>query len=376
MKKSKYILSGIFAAFVFVFAILLVVLPKQDFSQNEKKVLSTFPSFSAEALFDGSWFKDIENFVSDQFPFRETFIGINSYYSLITGRNGANGVFKGSDGYLVAKPENLDINRTKINCETVNDFVTNTDISASIVLVPTPGYILEDKLPANHLPYNDDEIFRFVSENISSDVKFIDLRGVFAEKTKDGEQLYFKTDHHLNTNGSYLMYNEFCKSTGLSAISEFGAKEELKNFYGTNYSKSGLWLQKPDTVEIWHSANNYDYDVVIDDISKQEKADSLYFYKHDENMDKYPVFLNGNHALVTIKNNSVQNGKKLLVIKDSYAHCFATFLCENYEEITLIDLRYYKTGVSELAANNGITEVLFLFGAENFANMQDIAWLY
>ena len=171
------------------------------------------------------------------------------------------------------------------------------------------------------------------------------------------------------------MYEEFCKASGITPVSDFSQIETLTDFYGTNYSKSGLWLEKPDNVEIWHSANNFEYEVIVDDMTEKNTYDSLYFYEHDKNMDKYPVFLNGNHALVSIKNKSVTNGEKLLIVKDSYSHCFATFLCENYEEIHLVDLRYFRQSTSELITANGITEILYLYGAENFANMSDISWL-
>ena len=373
MKKSKHIISGIFLVFVFVLAILLAALPKQDYSENEKRVLSLFPDFTAEGLFDGTWFKDIETFVSDQFPFRDTFVGINAYFNLITGRNGVNGVYKCDDGYLIADPDELDINRTVRNGEIISEFTKTSGLPATLIIVPTPGYIMDDVLPSNHKSYHDDEIFATAAEELDG-VTLLDIREVFNENKAD-IQIYFKTDHHLTTAGSYLMYEQFCDLKGITPVSDFSKKEVLENFYGTNYSKSGLWLEEPDTVEIWHSSNSYEYEVIIDDISEKNTYDSLYFYEHDENMDKYPVFLNGNHALVTIKNKSVTNGEKLLVIKDSYSHCFSTFLCENYEEIYLVDLRYFRNSTSELIAENGITELLYLFGAENYANMSDISWL-
>lgn len=373
MKKSKHVISGIFLVFVFVFAILLAALPKKDYSQNEKRVLTLFPSFTVEGLFDGSWFKDIETFVSDQFPFRDAFVGINAYYNLALGRNGSNGVYKGDDGYLIADPDDIDLNRTQRNCEIINDFTALTALPSTLIIVPTPGYIMEDVLPSNHLEYHDDEIFAAVNENLNG-IRFVDMRQAFAD-SKDDIQLYFRTDHHLTTEGSYLMYEQFCAAKGITPVSDFTDKEVLTDFYGTNYSKSGLWLEDADTVEIWHSANGYEYEVTVDDISEKNTYNSLYFYEHDENMDKYPVFLNGNHALVTIKNKSVTNGEKLLIVKDSYSHCFSTFLCENYEEIYLVDLRYFRMSTSEMVTANGITEILYLYGAENFANMSDISWL-
>lgn len=373
MKKLKYVSTYVFLVFVFAFAALFLLLPKSEYSQNEKRNLSEFPDFSIESLSDGSYFKGIETYVSDQFPFRDYFVGINSYYSVITGKKDVNGVYKCSNGYLIAVPSKLNENRCQQNVKRLAGFADTQDLKSSLMIVPTPGYILEDWLPAVHESYSDDRIFE-IAEASCGNTSLIDLRPIF-NNNKNDMQIYYKTDHHVTSEGSYLMYQTFCRSRGIIPTSNFSVKETLADFYGTNYSKSGLWLEKSDDVEIWHSSSGNLYEVVIDDISSKTVYNSLYFYEHNNNMDKYPVFLNGNHALVTIKNESCQNGRRLLVLKDSYAHCFSTFLCENYEKICLVDLRYYRGAVSELIKQNEINELLYLYGAENLAGLADIAWL-
>lgn len=372
MKKSRYAVAIVFIAFIAIFAVLLAALPKQEYSQNEKKMLAGFPEASFETLTSGEFSSDLDTFTSDQFPFRELFVGINSYYDLLSGRNGASGVYKCSDGYLVAVPEELDAELCARNVERLAQFAKDNDLPATMMIVPNAGYMLTDKLPANHESYPDDEIYDIAAKNADG-VSLIDLRGVFAENSD--KQIYYRTDHHVTTEGAYLMYTAFCEAQGLEPVDAFAEKETLIDFYGTNYSKSGLWLEQPDVVEIWHSANDYGYEVTVDDVSEKNTYDSLYFYEHDENMDKYPVFLNGNHALVTVKNEDVKNGRRIMIIKDSFAHCFSTFLCENYEELIMVDMRYYRGNVSELAASEGVTELLFLYGADNISGSTDIAWL-
>ena len=80
--------------------------------------------------------------------------------------------------------------------------------------------------------------------------------------------------------------------------------------------------------------------------------------------DKYSYFLNGNNAKVVVKTNQ-KNGKKLLVVKDSYAHIMSQFFCQNYEEIHFIDQRYYNYSIEEYAKQNQITETLFLYNVGN-----------
>lgn len=372
--KNKYCIPmAVFLVVIAVFTLLLLFMPKKNYSENEKRVLAEFPEFSFSALFDGSYTKEVESYISDHFPFRDFFVGVNSYVDQYTGRGNQNGVYLLSDGSLVSEPGNggtVDIDRVERYMNMFNSFASKMELDASIMLVPTPGDMKEDLLPMNHEEYLDDEIFDVVEKN-AGELNFIDLRTVFENE----QGIYYNTDHHVTSYGSHLMYLEYCKSVGITPCESFTDVEAIEGFYGTNYSKSGLWLTKPDTVEIYHSTNNYKYRVTIEDGGEKNEYDSLYFYDHKENLDKYPIFLDGNHAVTTIENESNKNGKKLLILKDSYAHCFSTFLCENYETIILVDLRYYRGAVSQLIEDNEINELLFLYGAENLASISDIGLL-
>jgi hypothetical protein len=88
----------------------------------------------------------------------------------------------------------------------------------------------------------------------------------------------------------------------------------------------------------------------------------------------YPVFLDGNHALVKISNPDAEGGK-LLVIKDSYAHALVPFLSENYSEIVMVDMRYYKESLSELCVSEGIDDALVLYSISNFCTDTGVAFI-
>ena len=362
----------LFLAFIGILAILFFVLPKKEYSENEKKYLSEFPEFTAEAIASGKFSQDLDTYTADHFPFREQFVGLNAYTELYTGRNGVSGIYRGSDGYLIAAAEDFDPKRTQTNVERFAQFAQQANVPASLMIVPTTGYIMSEKLPSNHRPYHDTEIFSLAQE-YAGDMNFIDLRAVFMG-ARDETQLYYKTDHHVTSAGAYLMYQQFCRAGQMEAVS-FSCTETYDGFYGTTYSRSGLWGTEPDRLEIWTPSNTGKYEVTIDDGKGEEKSNSLYFREHLEEMDQYPVFLDGNHSLVTIENKNCQNGKKLLLIKDSFAHCFATFAIENYEEICMVDLRYFRGSVMELLEEHGLNEILYLYGADNLSTSTDTAWL-
>ena len=48
-------------------------------------------------------------------------------------------------------------------------------------------------------------------------------------------------------------------------------------------------------------------------------------------------------------------------IRDSYSNCLGTLLTESYEEVVLVDLRYYKTPVAQLCAEENFTDVLVCY---------------
>lgn len=372
-KRKKLIANHpctfVLLTFILLFAILLIFTPKNEYSENEKRVLAKFPEFSFSSLTDGSYTKGVEEYVSDHFPLRDIFIGINSYSDHLSGR-GNKDVYVLSDGSLVAAPGNFDDERCKRNIAIIDSFSSKTEIESYVMAVPSPGYVKNDMLPVYHKEYHDEEIFSLLENNLKNS-NLIDLRASFDSQN----DIYYNTDHHVTGKGSYIMYLEYCKAIGITPSSSFDNIEKIDGFYGTNYSKSGLWLTKPDTLEIRRSSNNSQFTVTIDDISSKSTHNSLYFYSHAKNMDKYPVFLDGNHPITTIQNHSNTNGKKLLIVKDSYAHCFSSFICEEFETVIMVDLRYYKGSVSSLMEENEITHLLYLYGAENLASMSDLAFL-
>lgn len=370
MKFQKYTATWVFLAFVLVFAILLCALPQKEFSENEKRFLATFPELSVESVKNNTLSSELDTWASDQFPFRDFFVGVHSYSRLLLGLGGNSGVYACDDGYLVAAPAMIDEARCQRNVARLASFAKAQELPATLLIVPSAGSTMEDKLPFAHEDYPDDTIYS-IAEQAKGDLSMPDLRAIF----EDGEGYYYRTDHHLTTTGSYQMYLAYCEAVGLEPITDYPHKESLTDFYGTNYSKSGLWLTEPDDVEIWHPADESGITVTIDDLNGEETYDSLYFYEHDEAMDKYPVFLDGNHAIVTIENERCTNGKRLLVVKDSFAHCFSTFLCQQYESICLVDLRYYRGGVSTLIEEQGVNELLFLFGSDNLAGLAELALL-
>lgn len=376
-KIGKYIPAVVFLIFIYGMALWFLFSPKTDYSSSEKRYLQKFPDTNVEKVLSGEFGSEFETFFADQFPQRNTWVGLNAYTALAEGNNGASGVYNCKNGYLINKPVSTDNNLDK-NVGAVVDFAKTIDAPTTVMLVPSTGYIADDVLPTFHDKYNDDEDISRISSTLSKEkIGFVDLRERFKSEYKNGSQLYYKTDHHWTTKGAYTGYQELCKALGITPIDDSTLKKDsYPDFYGTTYSSSGFWLTPPDNIEIWSNPKNSDKNisVKITEGANVKTSGSMYFTDHLKEDDKYPVFIDGNHALTEITNTNAKNGT-ILLIKDSFSHSLAPFLAENYSKVVLVDLRYYKESVSQLVSAYNPEQVVVLYGIDNLATDTDIVWL-
>lgn len=376
-KIGKYIPAIVFLIFIYGMALWFLFSPKTDYSSSEKRYLQKFPDTNVEKVLSGEFGSEFETFFADQFPQRNTWVGLNAYTALAEGNNGASGVYNCKNGYLINKPVSTENNLDK-NVGAVVDFAKSIDTPTTVMLVPSTGYIADDVLPTFHDKYNDDEDIERISSTLSKDkIGFVDLRERFKSEYKNGSQLYYKTDHHWTTKGAYTGYQELCKALGITPIDDSTLKKDsYPDFYGTTYSSSGFWLTPPDNIEIWSNPNNSskNISVKITEGANVKTSGSMYFTDHLKEDDKYPVFIDGNHALTEITNTNAKNGT-ILLIKDSFSHSLAPFLAENYSKVVLVDLRYYKESVSQLVSDYNPEQVVVLYGIDNLATDTDIVWL-
>ena len=77
-----------------------------------------------------------------------------------------------------------------------------------------------------------------------------------------------------------------------------------------------------------------------------------------------------------IKSNC--RGEKVLILKDSYANAAMQFFIDQYSEITMIDLRYYRMqekSVSELAKELGVDRIIMLYNMDFLNEDNNFIWL-
>lgn len=69
---------------------------------------------------------------------------------------------------------------------------------------------------------------------------------------------------------------------------------------------------------------------------------------------------------------SNKNGRRLLIVKDSFANALVPFLIGDCESIHLIDLRYYRGSLEDYISQREINEFLILYNLKNFCGEKNL----
>jgi len=172
------------------------------------------------------------------------------------------------------------------------------------------------------------------------------------------EYLYFRTDHHWTATGAYYAYTGLMKALGEEPVplSRYET-EEVEGYLGSLYQSTlNRALQSnPDTIVIYKPFTPHEYHIYYDGPIKMNIIDK----NRLKDQNKYRVFMSGDRPWSVIKTD-VANGKKIVIIKDSYGNAMIPFLLPHFSEIYTVDPRQYKNNVLELIEEQGIEHVLFL----------------
>ena len=368
MKKQNSIIIAVFGLLIVSLGLLSWLTPDAEFSENENRVLQQLPRLTADTVKSGDFGDEVEDYLSDQFWQRDRWTAIRSRAKMLLLNRDIGGVYLADDGYYIEKvtPNDLDGERLAKNLQTLRQFFdrcTERGMAAenmTFLPVPTPGCILRDKLPEYATLFDEDAVFAQMEAALEG-YRLLDLREPFAAAAGE-RQLYYRTDHHWTTAGALLGYQCYRAALGLPVPDEADfTVEEYPGFRGTLYSKVLDANAATDTVMLYRQPGDTGWSVRYDNTDHAGCYDTAKLSQKD----MYEVFFGGNWPTVTIRGGA-ENGRRLLVLKDSYANAFLPFAAADYEEIVAVDLRYYLGSLSELMQQEGITDLLVLYSTSSF----------
>ena len=367
-KKYSIFITVLFCLFIFGFGIAQFVLPDKEFSEQENRYLAQLPSVDFGELnaigksgnfFTGEFMEDFEDYIVDQFPLRDQWIQLKARCEKLLGKQENNGVYLGTDDQTLfaqyTPPADL-----ADRVAHVNKLAEAVEVPVYFALIPDKSFVWANRLPGNAPLVDDGSTLAQAGQLTSDEVNWIDLSGAL-----EGDDVFYRTDHHWSTMGAYQGYLALAEAmNGSVTILDYEPTLVSDSFYGTTWSSSGAGWVAPDEMYTW--VPETDNITVTGYPTGTPVPGELYAEEKLEVKDKYSMFLGGNQPLCVISNSQAQ-GRKLLVIRDSYADSLAPFLSLDYQEVHLFDLRYNRTPISMYVEEHGIDQVLVLYSAANFA---------
>jgi len=258
--------------------------------------------------------------------------------------------------------------RAVVFANVINNFAETLDPSVNVysMVIPKAGaYYISQVEGYSHLASRNKDNIDAVSGALSdsvTDVNIYNILGVHAN-----EPIYLRTDHHWSALGAYYASTVFAEQAGVDYAPLDSYKEVVRPGYlGTMYkytNHSPILLNNPEDFLVYYP--NADYTVTYysaaDLKSNPKNHDGGFFWEisDEQRSSWYSTFLRGDSYSVKAVSNVCKNGRKLLIVKDSYGNALAPYMLEGFEEIYIVDARSYKRSLKETVETYGITDVLF-----------------
>ncbi len=237
----------------------------------------------------------------------------------------------------------------------LNSLRAQIDPSINVYAMPIPlasAYYL----PENFSDYSVDQrktfegIFAMLNDGVTP-INLIDVLG-----SHENEDIFLRTDHHWTALGAYYGCQALANAAGVPFIDladyhEIQRPGYVGSMYG--YTQSANLLNDPEVFSIYIPATPY--------VTAYHNPDYTYAYQDDlfirtDTANSYLAFHAGD-AMIIHTITGTKNGRKLLILKDSYGDPMSGLLTGSFEEIFSVDLRYCTVNLLELIYDQGITDI-------------------
>lgn len=341
------------------------------FSETENRILAAKPDFQIKELLEGSFGKDYEEYISDQFLLRDKWIMLKTYTDIGLQKKEINGVYYVPPDTLFEKHAGKRIEQqaeeARMKLKELADWCEGK-YRLSVMLVPTADAVYKEKLP-KFSPYFNQEVYLNQVKADLDHAIFVEVSEKLMEHRK--ESVFYRTDHHWTTLGAFYGYQawreKMSEQTGENKsktdLKDYRRKAVTKDFLGTLHGKINIPIE-PDSIELFLPKKEQRNEIYYD--FKKEAVFSFYEERFLKKKDKYSLFFGGNHDFIEIRTEN-KGKKNILVIKDSYANCFVPFLTEDYDNIYVVDFRYFRGNTEDIVKKYEVNDILVLYNVVQFA---------
>lgn len=290
----------------------------------------------------------------------------------------ANNVRKARRGIIVVETDSLARgmepfsyvpNRAASYATVINDYkgrLAGTHVYCMTIPTAVAFYLPDSVSSWSH---NERKGISDIYAHLKPSVKAIELLPVLTDHTS--ENIYMRTDHHWAPLGAYYAAEAFAHEAGVPflPITDYDSCV-VRNFIGTmkRFSQDPAIGRVPEDfvyfvprhVEYYTTHVKYSFAGKKKRILKPQPREGCEFFRvyEDGSPNAYSTFMGGDVNTTSVY-TSTKNGRRLLILKDSYGNALTSFLFGSFEEIHVVDCRYFTENIIRFAKDREITDVLF-----------------
>lgn len=217
-----------------------------------------------------------------------------------------------------------------------------------------------------------------------ADLDLCDMYAEIEKNNKDIYSLFFKTDHHwLPSTGIWAdkvlceyLNNNFNYNIDTSVFEPEMYETSIleKHFLGSWGKKVTMAYTNPDDFPIVIPKYDTDLEVFIANFNETAQGciqDTLFDYSALDNKksyydrDDYVFYGYGDRELITIHNNNIHDGSRILMVKTSFADCMYPYLASVVEDLDIIDLRHFKGSLQTFIDERDPDTIVVVYGLSN-----------
>ena len=335
-KRIRMIGTGVLVILWVCLSLAAWFLPQKKLSLPERRPLQQMPPFTVQALQDGKFMDQFEDYTLDQFPLRDNFRTLKSLFAYKVLRQKDNNGIYIADGYAAKLEYPLNtpsVSNALRRFQTIyTKYLVDSGCNIYMTVIPDKGYYLGWQ---NGYPSMD---YAALMERITAGIpwaKHIDI----TDTLMVGD--YYRTDTHWRQERLFDTANTLCRAMDLPKIepTDYTATLATRQFYGVYYGQAALPME-PEELYILQSpllenCRVYNYET--------KTYGPVYDLSKLDGTDPYDIYLSGAQALLTIENPNAKTDRELIVFRDSFGSSLIPLLAQNYRTVTLVDTRYIAT---------------------------------
>jgi len=211
-----------------------------------------------------------------------------------------------------------------------------------------------------------------IFDTLDKRVKAVDVYTTLGQHAS--EPIYSRTDHHWAPLGAYYAARELARvaKVPFRDLTHYD-KHVVSNYVGSmsSYAKDPAVKSSPEDFVYYtprganYTAKRNVYTVKGKRVVSETGLQPSDYFIPFKGAGAYCTFMGGDYNNTQVT-TSVNNGRRLLVIKDSFGNAIPPFLFFSFEQVHVLDFRYFNGNLKQYVKDNGITDVLM-------ANVLEIA---